>query len=191
MACVVCGNEELTKAGRDSEGQQRYRCARCGHRQTRRSVSAFCGYRFPDDVIALAVRGHHSKGGRFRWRGGQASAGRGLVSLPCPERRRNPCRCHADAVSVLSHQNCVILLANPVPVRRRGRGPAPHALVARHYRYLGPAATVARSRSRPGAHPSAIASCVPSVCGVMHPFVRPRHARRRIAARPPVLEGCE
>ena len=56
MACVACGNEELTKAGRDSEGQQRYRCARCGHRQTRRSGSAFCGYRFPDDVIALAVR---------------------------------------------------------------------------------------------------------------------------------------
>jgi transposase-like protein len=56
IACVACRNERLTKAGRDSEGQQRYRCARCGRRQTRRSGSAFCGYRFPADVIALAVR---------------------------------------------------------------------------------------------------------------------------------------
>ena len=56
MQCVVCASERMAKAGRDSEGQQRYRCIRCRRRQTRRSASAFCGYRFPDDVIALAVR---------------------------------------------------------------------------------------------------------------------------------------
>src|SRR6202040_3544136 len=38
------------------DGLQRYRCAACGRRQTARSASAFCRYRFPDDVIALAVR---------------------------------------------------------------------------------------------------------------------------------------
>jgi IS6 family transposase len=56
MTCVACGNERVTKAGLDSEGQQRYRGAHCGRRQTSRSGSAFCGFRFSDDVIALAVR---------------------------------------------------------------------------------------------------------------------------------------
>lgn len=56
MACVACGNERVAKAGLDLEGQQRYRCAGCGRRQTGRSASAFCGYRFPDAIIALAVR---------------------------------------------------------------------------------------------------------------------------------------
>jgi IS6 family transposase len=36
--------------------RQLHRCTTCRRRQTVRSASAFCGYRFPDDVIALAVR---------------------------------------------------------------------------------------------------------------------------------------
>jgi transposase-like protein len=46
----------VAKAGRDREGHQRFRYPRCGRRQTARSASAFCGYRFPDTIIALAVR---------------------------------------------------------------------------------------------------------------------------------------
>jgi transposase, IS6 family len=56
MQCARCGDERLTKAGRDRHCRQLLRCARCGRRTTARSGSAFRGYRFPDEVIALAVR---------------------------------------------------------------------------------------------------------------------------------------
>ncbi|HVA88298.1 MAG TPA: hypothetical protein VNL71_00505, partial [Chloroflexota bacterium] len=56
MQCVQCGSHQLGKACRDREGHQRHRCSTCGRRQTERSASAFAGYRFPDDIIALAVR---------------------------------------------------------------------------------------------------------------------------------------
>jgi len=56
MQCVQCGSYHLGKAGRDREGHQRHRCSTCGRRQTKRSTSAFAGYRFPDAIIALAVR---------------------------------------------------------------------------------------------------------------------------------------
>ena len=56
MQCVQCGSHHLGRAGRDREGHQRHRCSTCGRRQTERSASAFAGYRFPDDIIALAVR---------------------------------------------------------------------------------------------------------------------------------------
>jgi transposase-like protein len=46
----------VARAGYDQQGHQRYRCTECGRRQTTRSGSAFCGYRFPDTIIALAVR---------------------------------------------------------------------------------------------------------------------------------------
>jgi transposase, IS6 family len=48
--------EQFTKAGRDRHGRQLQRCAGCGCRTTARSSSAFSGYRFPDELIALAVR---------------------------------------------------------------------------------------------------------------------------------------
>ena len=51
-----CRGQRLTKAGSDQQGRQIFRCADCGRRQTDRSTSAFSGYRFSDDVIALAVR---------------------------------------------------------------------------------------------------------------------------------------
>ncbi len=56
MQCDRCKGEQLNKAGRDRQGRQLYRCRACGRRRTTRSGSAFSGYRFPDEVIALAVR---------------------------------------------------------------------------------------------------------------------------------------
>src|SRR5919201_4623072 len=56
MQCDRCVGEAFTKAGRDRLGRQLWRCQTCGRRLTARSASAFSGYRFPDEVIALAVR---------------------------------------------------------------------------------------------------------------------------------------
>lgn len=56
MQCDRCARDQFTKAGRDRKGRQLYRCRTCGRRITARSGSAFSGYHFPDEVIALAVR---------------------------------------------------------------------------------------------------------------------------------------
>ncbi len=56
MQCTQCAGEQFTKAGRDRQQRQLYRCRACGRRITERSSSACRGYRFPDEVIALAVR---------------------------------------------------------------------------------------------------------------------------------------
>lgn len=56
MQCERCASEQSTKAGRDRAGRQILRCSGCGRRRTDRTGSAFSGYRFPDEVIALAVR---------------------------------------------------------------------------------------------------------------------------------------
>jgi IS6 family transposase len=56
MRCERCAGERFTKAGRDRSQRQLYRCRECGRRVTARTGSAFRGYRFPDAVIALAVR---------------------------------------------------------------------------------------------------------------------------------------
>src|SRR2546422_11699734 len=56
MQCDRCAGEAFTKAGRDRLGRQLWRCEACGRRLTTRSASAFSGYRFPDEIIALAVR---------------------------------------------------------------------------------------------------------------------------------------
>jgi transposase, IS6 family len=56
MQCDQCGGAQFTKAGKDRAGRQQYRCRTCRHRLTARTASAFCGFQFPDDVIALAVR---------------------------------------------------------------------------------------------------------------------------------------
>jgi transposase-like protein len=56
MQCNRCKGEQFNKAGRDRQGRQLYRCQACGRRLTTRSGSAFSGERFPDEVIALAVR---------------------------------------------------------------------------------------------------------------------------------------
>src|ERR687884_476492 len=56
MQCDQCAGETFTKAGRDCLGRQLWRRQACGRRLTARSASAFSGYRFPDEIIALAVR---------------------------------------------------------------------------------------------------------------------------------------
>src|SRR5215207_7227114 len=56
MRCGRCAGERFTKAGRDRSQRPLYRCRECGRRVTARTESAFSGYRFPDEVIALAVR---------------------------------------------------------------------------------------------------------------------------------------
>ena len=56
MQCTRCTGEQFTRAGRDRQQRQLYQCTMCGRRMTERSGSAFSGYRFPDEVIALAVR---------------------------------------------------------------------------------------------------------------------------------------
>ena len=56
MQCSRCAADRLVKSGRDRAGRQAWRCVACGRRRTERSGSAFGGYRFPQEVIALAVR---------------------------------------------------------------------------------------------------------------------------------------
>lgn len=56
MQCDRCESKQFTKAGRDRHGRQLYRCSTCTRRLTTRSTSAFSGYRFPDEIITLAVR---------------------------------------------------------------------------------------------------------------------------------------
>jgi transposase-like protein len=56
MQCDRCGGDRISKAGRDRAGRQQYRCRPCHHRFTERTGSAFCGFRFPDAIIAVAVR---------------------------------------------------------------------------------------------------------------------------------------
>jgi transposase-like protein len=56
MQCDRCAGETFTKAGRDRLGRQLWRCRACARRLTTRSASAFSGYRFPDEILALAVR---------------------------------------------------------------------------------------------------------------------------------------
>ncbi len=66
MQCDRCAGEQSgtrwVKAGRHRRGRQLYQCSLCSRRITARSTSLFSGYRFPDQVIILAVR--HSL--RFR-----------------------------------------------------------------------------------------------------------------------------
>lgn len=56
MQGARCAREPFIKAGRDRYGRQLYRCTICRRRMTTRSSSAFSGYRYPDELIALAVR---------------------------------------------------------------------------------------------------------------------------------------
>src|SRR6266567_3958874 len=46
----------FTRDGRDRHGRQRFTCGGCGRDFTLRSASAFSGYRWPADVILMAVR---------------------------------------------------------------------------------------------------------------------------------------
>ena len=56
MRCDRCAGGRFTKAGRDRHQRQLHRRTGCSRRVAARTGSAFGGYRFPDDVIALTVR---------------------------------------------------------------------------------------------------------------------------------------
>ena len=56
MQCQWCPGEQFIKAGRDRYGPQLHQCRTCRRRLTMRSSSAFSRYRYPDELIALAVR---------------------------------------------------------------------------------------------------------------------------------------
>lgn len=56
VACPDCGLAVTRKNGRDRQGRQIHQCLGCRHRFTEQSGTPFAGYRFPPDVIALAVR---------------------------------------------------------------------------------------------------------------------------------------
>src|SRR5204863_5812438 len=56
VACPSCGRTATRKHGRDRQGRQVRQCRDCRRRFTAHSATPFAGYRFPPDVIALAVR---------------------------------------------------------------------------------------------------------------------------------------
>jgi transposase-like protein len=56
MRCQCCQGERFIQEDHDRQGRQVHRCTACGRRRTEQSTSAFAGYRFPPDIIALAVR---------------------------------------------------------------------------------------------------------------------------------------
>src|SRR5688572_27417520 len=54
--CPFCHQPASKRDGHDPAGRQRYACHACGRDFTARSASAFAGYRWPEEVILLAVR---------------------------------------------------------------------------------------------------------------------------------------
>src|SRR5215210_5777402 len=56
LTCPFCQHPASKRDGRDLRGRQRYACRACGRDFTADSASAFAGYRWPADVILLAVR---------------------------------------------------------------------------------------------------------------------------------------
>ena len=56
VACPSCGPAGTRKHGRDRRGRQVHQCRDCHRRFTTRSTTPFSGYRFPTNVIAVAVR---------------------------------------------------------------------------------------------------------------------------------------
>jgi transposase-like protein len=55
-SCPLCQQIVVTRDGHDRHGRQRFTCGGCGRDFTLRSASAFSGYRWPADVILMAVR---------------------------------------------------------------------------------------------------------------------------------------
>ncbi len=54
--CPSCHQPASKRDGHAAAGRQRYACHPCGRDFTERSGSAFAGYRWPPEVILLAVR---------------------------------------------------------------------------------------------------------------------------------------
>ena len=55
-SCPHCKQMAVARDGYDRHGRQRFTCTCCGRDFTLRSASAFSGYRWPADVILMAVR---------------------------------------------------------------------------------------------------------------------------------------
>jgi IS6 family transposase len=55
-SCPRCSSADLTRDGHDQRGRPIHACAGCGRHATAESTSLVSGYRFPRDVILLAVR---------------------------------------------------------------------------------------------------------------------------------------
>ena len=55
-ACPSCHQRATKRDGYDVAGRQRYHCRPCHRDFTAHSASAFSGYRWPPDVIVMAVR---------------------------------------------------------------------------------------------------------------------------------------
>ena len=54
--CPTCGSAQARKHGHDRRGRRLYRCCDCQGRFTELTGTPFSGYRFPAEIIALAVR---------------------------------------------------------------------------------------------------------------------------------------
>src|SRR6266849_3606966 len=54
--CPACHQPASKRNGRDRRGRQKYACLPCRRTFTENTVSAFSGYRWPRDVIVMAVR---------------------------------------------------------------------------------------------------------------------------------------
>ena len=56
MACPGCGLMATRRNGRDRQGRHLHQCRGCRRRFAALTAAPFSGYRFPPEVIALAVR---------------------------------------------------------------------------------------------------------------------------------------
>jgi transposase-like protein len=54
--CPTCQRQTTKRNGRDRRGRQKYTCRPCGSTFTEDTTSAFSGYRWPRDIIVMAVR---------------------------------------------------------------------------------------------------------------------------------------
>ena len=54
--CPTCQKPATKRNGRDPRGRQKYACRSCGSTFTEDTTSAFSGYRWPRDIIVMAVR---------------------------------------------------------------------------------------------------------------------------------------
>ena len=74
--CPGCGSAATRKDGRDRQGRQIAPCRGCRRRFTALTGTPFSGYRFPPDVIALAVRWYLRLPPELRRRGRAAGRAR-------------------------------------------------------------------------------------------------------------------
>jgi transposase, IS6 family len=54
--CAHCQSTRVKRDGRNRAGQQRFRCRACRRTCTERSATPFAGYRWPPEIITMAVR---------------------------------------------------------------------------------------------------------------------------------------